>query len=75
VPLAGVPLRWRHMLGWDPDGPGARHASEVFGYAVEAYLDILAQRPRYAAWLDGHPDLGVQKAVPYLPGREDPLVT
>jgi DNA-binding transcriptional LysR family regulator len=75
VPLAGLPLRWRHMLGWDPEGPAARHAAEVFGYAVEAYLDILAQRPRYAAWLDGHPDLGVQKAVPFLPGREDRLAT
>src|SRR3954468_14564166 len=61
VPLRGVPLRWRHLLGWDPHGPAAGPAAELFGYAVEAYLEIVAQRPRYARWLDGHPSLGVQK--------------
>jgi hypothetical protein len=58
VPLRGVPLRWRHLLGWDPEGPAARQAAELFGYAVEAYREIVAQRPRYARWLAGHPSLG-----------------
>ncbi|WP_433296138.1 LysR family transcriptional regulator [Actinoplanes sp. CA-030573] len=71
VPLRGVPLRWRHLLGWDPDGPAAAHAAEVFGYAVEAYLEIVGQRPRYERWLATQPSLGVQKSVSLLrrPGR------
>jgi hypothetical protein len=31
----------------------------------------VAQRPRYAAWLAGHPELGV---APAPPSRSDPLV-
>jgi hypothetical protein len=49
---------------------------------VEAYLEILAQRPRYSRWLDSHPNLGVQKAVtllhgpsrPGFLGRGDPMI-
>jgi DNA-binding transcriptional LysR family regulator len=85
VPLRGVPLRWRHLLGWDPDGPAAAQAAELFGYAVEAYLEIVAQRRRYSRWLAGQPELGVQKSVtllhgPGLPGRSglagrsDPMI-
>jgi DNA-binding transcriptional LysR family regulator len=82
VPLAGVPLRWRHLLGWDPQGPAAPHAAELFGYVVESYLEILGQRPRYARWLTGHADLGVQKVVSLIPrpgparrpGRADPMI-
>ena len=82
VPLRGVPLRWRHLLGWDPEGPAAGQAAELFGYAVEAYLEIVAQRPRYSRWLDSHPNLGVQKAVtllhgpsrPGFLGRGDPMI-
>lgn len=85
VPLLGVPLRWRHLLGWDPDGPAARQAAELYGYAVEAYLEVLGQRPRYARWLSGRPDLGVQKVVSLFPppgmpgrpgrtGRGDPMI-
>ena len=55
VPLAGSPLRWRHLLGWGP----ARHADEVAAAAIAAYRDIVRQRPRYAAWLAGHPEFGV----------------
>ncbi len=85
VPLAGVPLRWRHLLGWDPESPAARRAAEMYGYAVAAYLEILGQRPRYARWLAGHPELGVPKVVSLIPppgapgrsgraGRSDPLI-
>jgi DNA-binding transcriptional LysR family regulator len=82
MPVAGVPLRWRHLLGWDPEKPAARQAGEVYGYAVESYLEILGQRPRYSRWLAGHGDLGVQKVVPLFPpagapghpGRGDPMI-
>nr|WP_275407545.1 LysR family transcriptional regulator [Actinoplanes ferrugineus] len=69
IPLRGVPLRWRHLLGWDPETPAADQAAELYGYAVESYLEVLLQRPRYARWLAAHPELGVQKAVSLLPGR------
>lgn len=72
VPLRGVPLRWRHLLGWDPEAPAAERAAELYGYAVEAYLEVLRQRPRYARWLAAHPELGVQKAVALLPGPRVP---
>lgn len=72
VPLRGAPLRWRHLLGWNAESPAAAaRAGELFGYAVAAYLEIVAQRPRYAAWLADHPDLGV---APALPSRNDPMV-
>jgi DNA-binding transcriptional LysR family regulator len=82
VPLSGVPLRWRHLVGWDPDGPAAEQAAEVFGYAVEAYLEIVALRPRYSRWLGGQPSLGVQSSVtllhgpgrPEFRGRDDPMI-
>ncbi|WP_213007531.1 LysR substrate-binding domain-containing protein [Paractinoplanes toevensis] len=74
VPLAGVPLRWRHLIGWDPETPAAGQVAELYGYAVETYLEILRARPRYSRWLAMHPELGVQKSVslfrgPGLPGR------
>jgi DNA-binding transcriptional LysR family regulator len=68
VPLRGVPLRWRHLLGWDQETPAAGQAGELYGYGVEAYLEVLRQRPRYARWLATHPELGVQKSVSLFPG-------
>jgi len=60
VALTGSPLRWRHLLGWDPAGPAAAAAVEVHGLAVQAYLDVVAQRPRYADWLGANPGFGAQ---------------
>ena len=61
VPLSGSPLRWRHLLGWDPESGAARRAAEVASLATEAYLDIVSQRPRYAKWLAGNPAFGVPR--------------
>lgn len=62
VPLAGTPLHWRHLLGWHPDAPAARHADLVVRYAVAAYHDAVSRLPRYAQWLAGHPGFGAQPA-------------
>jgi DNA-binding transcriptional LysR family regulator len=70
LPLRGVPLRWRHVIGYEPEGTAAAHAAEIFGYAVESYLEIVRQRPRYARWLAAHPELGVPKTVSLLPGLD-----
>jgi DNA-binding transcriptional LysR family regulator len=68
LPLAGTPLRWRHLLGWDPAGPAARDAAELSALAVRSYLDVVAQRPRYADWLGANPGFGAQP-VAAPPGR------
>ncbi|MFI7547330.1 LysR family transcriptional regulator [Actinoplanes sp. NPDC049599] len=60
VALTGSPLRWRHLLGWRPGGPAAAAAGELHGLAVQAYLDVVAQRPRYADWLGTNPGFGAQ---------------
>jgi DNA-binding transcriptional LysR family regulator len=56
APIAGAPLRWRQLLGWHPDGPGASLAGQLWAYAIEAYADAVRRNPRYSAWLGRHPD-------------------
>ena len=61
MPLAGAPLRWRHLLGWHADSIGARAAAPVVAaHARAAYADAVPQR-RYADWLVTNPEYG---AVP-----------
>ncbi|GAB3146316.1 LysR family transcriptional regulator [Micromonospora sonneratiae] len=60
-PLAGVPLRWRLLLGWHPDAPASSTADRVLAHAVSAYLDTLEQNPRYLAWLRHNPEFGVRQ--------------
>lgn len=58
VPIAGAPLRWRHLLGWHPDSPVAHFAETVFDYATASYLDAIGRNPRYSEWLIGNPEFG-----------------
>ncbi|WBQ08162.1 LysR family transcriptional regulator [Kribbella sp. CA-293567] len=60
VPIEGVPLTWRHLIGWHPDGPAAGLADQVIRLAGLAYLDSIARSPRYSTWLSRHPQYGVQ---------------
>jgi len=69
LPLTDTPLRWRHLLGWDPAGPAAQFAGELAVFAVQAYLDVVAQRPRYAKWLGANPGFGAQPIVAPLSSR------
>ncbi|GHJ49487.1 LysR family transcriptional regulator [Catellatospora sp. TT07R-123] len=55
VPLAGTPLRWRHLIGWHPDAPAAQVAAKLIRYATEAYDDAILLSPRYQAWLTSQP--------------------
>ncbi|MFE6776253.1 LysR family transcriptional regulator [Streptomyces sp. NPDC057702] len=50
-PLAGTPLMWRHLIGWDPYGPGVGVASEVVAHAHTAHTEAAARSESYAAWL------------------------
>ncbi|HZN76660.1 MAG TPA: LysR family transcriptional regulator [Micromonosporaceae bacterium] len=58
VPIAGTPLRWRHVLAWHPDSVTADVADDVGTHAVAAYLDTVGRRPRYAEWLRANPRFG-----------------
>jgi DNA-binding transcriptional LysR family regulator len=58
VPIAGTPLRWRHLLGWHPDSVAAGAAEEVLELARAAYLEIIGRRPMYRRWLDDRPRFG-----------------
>lgn len=62
-PLAGAPLRWRHLLGWHPDTPAAAVADQVYEYAVGGYTDSLRHAPAYATWLTRHPRFGALQPV------------
>ncbi|MBV1851672.1 LysR family transcriptional regulator [Catellatospora tritici] len=55
VPLAGTPLRWRHLIGWHPEAPAAEVAPKLIQYATESYDDAIHLSPRYQAWLTRHP--------------------
>ena len=41
VPIAGVPLIWRQMVGRLSDGPAADVAWQVWAYAIEWYADAV----------------------------------
>jgi len=58
VPIAGAPLRWRHLLGWHPDSPAADFADTVLDHAAAAYHDAAQRNPRYARWLEKNPQFG-----------------
>lgn len=64
VPLAGAPLRWRHLVGWHPDAPADAVANQVHTYARAAYCDSLRYSPLYAAWLARHPGFGALSPAP-----------
>ncbi len=67
MPIAGVPLRWRHLIGWDPESPAATFGPQVLRYAGESYRETAERNPRYTQWLPSHPEYGVigyQVAVP-----------
>ncbi|GGT15782.1 LysR family transcriptional regulator [Streptomyces purpureus] len=54
-PLAGTPLRYRHVLAWRSDGPLAAHGEEVLRRTLAGYLDSCAASPAYAAWRRRNP--------------------
>src|SRR3954447_13324082 len=62
-PLQGAPLRWRQVLGWHPDSPGARIAPRLMSMATESYHDAVAHNPGYVRWMVDYPHLGQQLLV------------
>ncbi|MCZ7415827.1 MULTISPECIES: LysR family transcriptional regulator [unclassified Streptomyces] len=58
VPLAGTPLSWRHVIGFDPRSTAAERAGEVALHARAAYREAIARSPGYTRWLEDHPWFG-----------------
>ncbi len=63
LPIAGVPLRWRHLIGWHPEGPAVGVADQVIKLAGLAYFDVIARSPRYSTWLLNNQGYGVDPAL------------
>ncbi|WP_214408569.1 LysR family transcriptional regulator [Sphaerisporangium fuscum] len=61
MPLAGAPLRWRHLIGWHADAEAARAAAEVARHARAAHADAVRRSVRYARWLRANPEYGTAR--------------
>ncbi|AXK33590.1 LysR family transcriptional regulator [Streptomyces armeniacus] len=64
VPLAGVPLRWRHVIGWHPQAPAAAAAPAVVRLARGAHAEAAARSSSYVEWLAANPDFHGVSSVP-----------
>lgn len=51
-PLAGAPLRIRHMLITEQNGALVPHLEKLARYVVDNYAETADEQPTYAAWLD-----------------------
>ncbi len=60
VPLAGVPLRWSHLVGWHPDSANAVFADEILRLTADAYADLIDATSVYSLWLQANPGFGLQ---------------
>ncbi len=58
VPLKDVPLRWIHMIGWQPDSPVAPLADAVHRSVEQAHGDLVTRSDVYSGWLAEHPEFG-----------------
>lgn len=53
-PIAGTPLRTRHVLAWHPDGPVAPLSAQLLALAQDCYADAVQTSPSYHQWLQRH---------------------
>src|SRR4051794_19734306 len=60
-PLKGAPLRWRQVLGWHPDSPGARVAPRLMSLAIDSYQESVDRNPLYVGWVADYPQLGAHQ--------------
>ncbi|MEU0935351.1 LysR family transcriptional regulator [Embleya sp. NPDC005971] len=58
TPLAGVPLSWRHLIGWHPHAPAAHTAALVTAQVRAAHAAAVRNAPRYSDWLARHDGRG-----------------
>lgn len=60
MPIAGVPLTWRHVVGWRPDSTAADFGDALARTVGQSHQDLIGRSAVYSSWLQGHPDFGVQ---------------
>ncbi|HZM76701.1 MAG TPA: LysR family transcriptional regulator [Candidatus Limnocylindrales bacterium] len=60
-PIAGTPIRWRHLVGWHPGQVTETGAATVLSHAARAYQEVVDRNPTYASWLAGCPQLGLRQ--------------
>ena len=58
LPIAGGPLRWRHLLGWHPSSEASAYADVMLAHAVAAYGESAARNPHYLQWCKANPRFG-----------------
>jgi DNA-binding transcriptional LysR family regulator len=51
VPIAGTPLRWRHLVGWMPENVSIKDVVHLLEVARESYEEVVARIPRTITWL------------------------
>jgi DNA-binding transcriptional LysR family regulator len=56
VPIAGTPLRWRHVIGWAPSA--ILDAGRMIEFATASYREALERVPASVGWMAEHPDFG-----------------
>jgi DNA-binding transcriptional LysR family regulator len=65
IPIAGAPLRWRHLLGWHPRSQATLFADTVLAHAIAAYEESAARNRHYVEWRKANPQFD----------RLEPLIT
>ncbi|MBC7633957.1 LysR family transcriptional regulator [Aeromicrobium sp.] len=60
VPITDTPLRWRQLIGWHPEAPGAAFSDEIVRLTSAACSDLIDRSPVYSSWLEENPGFGVQ---------------
>jgi len=63
-PIAGNPIRYRHLLAWHRDGPVAASGDVVCRHVTEAYHRARDRSPVYRRWLARHQQLADPAEVP-----------
>ncbi|GHJ47883.1 LysR family transcriptional regulator [Catellatospora sp. TT07R-123] len=63
VPIAGGPLRWRHLLGWHPRGAAAGFADAMLAHAAAAYEESAARNPHYLKWREANPRFAPRASI------------
>jgi hypothetical protein len=64
VPIAGGPLRWRHLLGWHPRSEtAAGFADTMLTHAIAAYEESAARNTHYVQWRKANPRFGPQLSI------------
>jgi DNA-binding transcriptional LysR family regulator len=63
VPIAGTPLRWRHIVGWLPANICTNAAQTLLDAARESYEEAVERIPRTKTWFAANSGFGLTPAA------------